>query len=96
MQPGDGQLFVRLQPEGPGTLVVKGDVLASIFVDGVQVVRETFNSGPRDYPSGNHTIHVELRAGGHPVDTIVVVRPRKRTEFDYSKHTVTPPQHEER
>ena len=85
-----GELFVSLQPAPPGVLVVRGDKLASIYVDGIKVAEDGYNSGSLRKPVGSYMVEVYLSAGGHKTDsTVVDVRSRERAVYDFSTHRVS-------
>ena len=82
------QLDLALRPEPPGVLVVLGDRPAQIYVNGVLVVENVQNSGPRELSPGPHQVHVVL-VSGETIDQTVTVRSGERVVFDYSKDVVT-------
>jgi len=86
--PETHQIQMRLAPEPLGSLVVQGDLPAQFFVDGKFVVENLQNSGPQPLARGLHQIHVVLSTSA-VVDTSVVVKPRERVTFDYSRRTVS-------
>jgi hypothetical protein len=82
------QLQLLLPPEAPGSLVVRGDVPAQIYVDDVLVVENVLNSGPRQLAPGSHSVRVVL-VSGQTIDADVAVRSRERVVYDFSKNATT-------
>jgi branched-chain amino acid transport system substrate-binding protein len=82
------QVHLVLVEEPPGILVVQGDQLAQIYIDGVFVVGDVYHSGQRKLAGGTHQVQVVLRSN-KTIDSSVVVRPRESATYDFSKGTVT-------
>lgn len=88
VNPGGQRIHLRLSAESPGMLVVQGDRPAEIWVDGVLVVANVQNSGPRVLPPGAYQVRV-IFADGAVVEQSVLVNSKERAVFDYTKATVT-------
>jgi len=79
-------LALRAAP--PGILVVQGDRPAQIYLNGVLIVENVQNSGPRELPPGAHQVHVVLMSG-EAIDQSVTIQSGERSTYDYSKGVVT-------
>jgi hypothetical protein len=82
------RLHLVLSPESPGTLVVQGDQPAEIWIDGVLVVANVQNSGPRQLPPRSYQVRVIFADGG-AIEQAVLVNSQERATYDYTKGTVT-------
>jgi hypothetical protein len=82
------QLDLVLRAAPPGVLVVLGDRPAQIYLNGVLIVENVQNSGPRELPAGSHQVHVVM-VSGETVDQSVTIRSGERATYDYSKDVVT-------
>lgn len=80
---------LALSREPPGVLVIQGDRPAEMYVDNELIVANVQNSGPRQLRGGSYPIKVIMATSGEVIDTLVVVRSRQRTVWDYSRRTVT-------
>jgi hypothetical protein len=78
-----------LSPEPPGMLVIKGDRPAEMYVDNELIVANVPNSGPRQLRGGSYQLRVIMAASDETIDTLVVIRSRQRTTWDFSRRTVT-------
>jgi hypothetical protein len=83
-----GQIHFAFMAEPPGVLIVQGDKPANIYVDGRLVAENLQNSGPQKLPRGTHEIKVVL-ASGEPVSKSLVVNPRERVVYDFTKGSIS-------
>jgi hypothetical protein len=78
-----GELRLTLSPEPPGYLVMMGNSIAVMFVDGRLVMSNTYNSGHQQLESGWHEIRVRLSSGTEFQDS-VLVKSNEVVTYDYS------------
>jgi hypothetical protein len=88
VRPEKQRVHLTLVPESPGTLVVQGDRPAEIWIDGVLVVANVQNSGPRELSPRAYQVRV-IFADGDAIEQSVLVKSQERATYDYTKGTVT-------
>jgi hypothetical protein len=82
------RVHLALLREAPGVLVVRGELPAQIYIDGILVVENVQNSGPRSLPPGNHNVRVIL-VSGESIENTVAVKSGERATYDFTKNGVT-------
>ena len=83
------QVGADLQPESPGTLLVRGRQPGSIYVNGVLRKPNVPNSGDLSLVAGRYEVMIVISASGDTIRESVEVLPGKRVEFDFSERKLT-------
>lgn len=84
---GSRLLQFELRPEPPGALVVQGEHISSIYVDGTLVGSNVQNSGEQKRKAGVYRVQVLLLSGKAVEDT-VRVNPGEKVVYDYDERRV--------
>ncbi len=87
VQAGTNTLHARLIREPPGSIIVKGDRPAQMFVDDDMVMQNNPNSDTVRVQPGSHHVLV-VYTNGEKVDSTFAVASRELVVFDFSRRTL--------
>jgi hypothetical protein len=85
---GTQPVHLTLRKEPPGTLVLKGDSYASMWIDDKLVMADSYNSGNQPVVAGPHRIKVRI-LNGEEFEADVSVGPGELVVYDFTRKEVT-------